>query len=194
MDAQATEAVAPGIAPVFWACLINPMEHACFLAFAARMQDRPFDIVDATDLDVATLDGVQRPGSLGSMRVQDIVAANLDATRRPLSAEERRAAADTWSQLRRENAPFRIVSDRRLVSAPLTYYDDFLVEQASRQWEIAAQLIARVHDALHFGTARRGQGNGADILFARMLALGDAGALEIAGPGPDMRNHQVRKP
>jgi hypothetical protein len=186
-------ATAPGVAPVFWSCLTSPMEHACFLAFAARMRDRRFDLVDATDLDFTTAHGVARPGSLGWMRAQDIVAAGLYARRRPVSSEEREAAARAWAALRRESAPFRIVRDGRLVSAPLTHYDAYLVAQAGADWEIAARLIGRVHTDLHFGEARRGEGNGADVLFGRMLALGDAGALAITGPGPGMRDHRVRR-
>jgi len=32
------------------------------------------------------------------------------------------------------------------------------------------------------------------ILFGRLQALGDAAGLEIRGPGPGMRNYEVRTP
>ncbi|MCJ2135308.1 DUF1835 domain-containing protein [Methylobacterium sp. J-026] len=185
-------ATAPGTAPVFWACLRAPAEHACFLAFAARMHGRPFDFVDATDLDITTADGIRSPWSLGMLRRQDIVASNLYARRRPLSPDARRAASDAWSRLQRENAPFRIVRDGRLVSAPLTHYDALLVGQAGPDWEIAARLIGRAMAT--FWDAPSGDGTGDAVLFGRMLALGEAGALEIAGPGPGLRAYQVRRP
>lgn len=185
------EATAPGIDPVFWVCRSSPAEHACFLAFAARMQDRSFDIIDATDLDFTTADGVRSPWCLGVMRAQDIVASGLYARRRPLSPEERRAASEAWSQLQRENAPFRIVQDGRLVSAPLTHYDARLVGQASQDWENAARLIGRMMTLCW--DAPSGDGTDDAALFARMLALGEMGLLEIAGPGPDMRDYQVRR-
>jgi hypothetical protein len=194
VEAAWVEATALGINPVFWACLSSPMEHACFLAFAARMQDRCFDIVDATNLDFTTIDGVRRPWSMGLMRVQDIVASNLYATRRPISAEAHRAAAMAWSELCHENAPFRIVRDGRMVSAPLTQYDAFLVAQARQDWEIAARLIGRTITKLCFENSPPGQATSDVVLFGRMLALCEAGLLEITGPGPDLRDYHVRRP
>ena len=185
-------ATAPGIAPVFWACLSSPAEHACFLAFAARMEGRPFDLVDATDLDFSTIGGVRSPSSLGWLRAQDILAADLYARRRPVSLDERRTASEAWSRLRRENAPFRIVRDGRLVSAPLTHYDALLVEQARPEWEIAIRLIGRVVTTFH--GAPTGDGTDGDLLFGRMLTLGEDRLLEVAGPGPGMRDYQVRRP
>ena len=185
------EATAPGVNPVFWACLSSPAEHACFLAYAARMQDRSFAIVDATNLNFTTVDGVRSPCSLGLMRAQDIVASNLYATRHLISFEERRAASEAWSQLQHENAPFRIVRDGQLVSAPLTHYDALLVEQASQDWEIAARLIGRAITT--FVDAQSGEGTSDVVLIGRMLALGEENLLEIAGPGPGMRDYRVRR-
>ena len=194
-SAQTTrvEATGAGVAPVFWACLTNPMEHACFLAFASMMQNRPFDFIDATDLDFTTLGGVERPNSLGWMRPEDILKANLYARRRRLTAAEVEAATGAWLQLQHENAPFRVVVDDRLVSAPLTHYDAILIKYASRSWEVAGKLIARAFNALHSERSLRGQGNGADVLLARMLSLADEGGLQVRGLGPGLRDYEVRR-
>ncbi len=97
-------------------------------------QGRPFDFADATALAIPTADGIRTPWSLGLMPRRDIVASNLDA---------RRAASDAWSRLQRENVPFRILRDGRLVSAPIAPYDALLVGQAGPDWEIAARLFGR---------------------------------------------------
>ncbi|MDH3030130.1 DUF3658 domain-containing protein, partial [Methylobacterium fujisawaense] len=39
-----------------------------------------------------------------------------------------------------------------------------------------------------------GQGVSDIVLFGRIQALGDAGNLEIKGPGPGMRDYEIRKP
>jgi hypothetical protein len=156
------------------------------------MADRPFDLVDATDLDVPGVNGVRRrSSSLGMVRSDEIVASKLYDRRRALPPEERRAAAAAWLRLQRENAPFRIVRDGVLVSAPLTHYDALLLELAQPAWEIAARLIGRVMTV--FFDTPRGDGTGDAILFGRMLALSKAGALDIAGPGPELRDYQVRR-
>lgn len=191
-DSAWAAATSPDVAPVYWACLTSPTEHACFLAYAARMHERCFQFIDATDLAFTTLDGVESPWTLALLRDEDIAASRLHATRRPISAAELQAASRTWAALRRDNAPFRIVSDGRLVSAPITHYDALLVETANQGWEIAVQVIGRAIATLASNHAWRGQANGDAVLFGRMLALADEGMLEIAGPGPGMRDYRVR--
>lgn len=187
------DATAPDLHPVFWVCLRSPMEHACFLAFASRVEGRCFDIVDATDLDYMTADGVRRVRALGQMRAQEIVASRVHETRRLISAEELCAASGRWAELRLENAPLRIVKNGRLVSAPLTHYDALLVEQASQDWEIAARLIGRMVDKLFSSDTLAGEATSDVVLFGCMLALVETGALEIKGRGPEMCDCQVRK-
>ncbi len=184
-------ATASGLHPVFWACLRAPAEHACLLAFAARMGDRPFDLVDATDLAFTTRDGVRSPWFLGLMRPEDFVASGLYAMRRPVSLAERRAASDAWARLQRDDTPLRIVRDGRLVSAPLTHHDALLLGQARGKWEVAARLVGRAIGT--FWDAPSGETASHVVLFGRLLALGEAGLLEVSGPGPDLRDYQVRK-
>ncbi|MCJ2126352.1 DUF3658 domain-containing protein [Methylobacterium sp. J-077] len=188
------QATSAGVHPVYWVCLTDAGEHACFLAFASRMAGRPFDIVDATGLDFVTQDSVRAPWSLGLMRPEDIVASGLSGRRRPCSRAEGDAAAAAWARLRAENAPFRIVRDRRLVSALLTHFDAALVAQGQPEWEVTARLIGRALHHLCFAVDPPGQGVGDVVLFGRVLALGDTGDLDVRGPGPGMRDYEVRLP
>jgi hypothetical protein len=188
------EATAADVHPVHWVCLTDAGEHACFLEFAYRMAGRPFDIVDATGLDFVTRDGVRSPWSLGLMRPEDIVTAGLRTRRRRYSRGEGDAAAAAWALLRAENAPLRIVRGGRLVSAPLTHFDAALVAQARPDWEIAAKLIGRALHHLSYELDPPGQGVCDVVLFGRVLALGDAGDLDVRGHGPGMRDHEVRRP
>ncbi|MGU3538018.1 DUF3658 domain-containing protein [Methylobacterium sp. A54F] len=65
------------------------------------------------------------------MRCEDILASGLRDKRRTVSRAECEAAAAAWSNLRRKDAPLRIVRDGRLISAPLTHFDAVLTAQAS---------------------------------------------------------------
>ncbi len=187
------DATALGLHPVFWVCLRCPMEHACFLAFASRLEGRRVDIVDVTDVAHMSAGGVRHLRTLGQLRAREIVASRVYETRRALSFAELRAASMRWAELRRENAPLRIVKDGRLVSAPLTHYDDLLVEQASQDWEVAPRLIGRMFDKLFSVDALAGEGTGDAVLFGRMLALGESGALDVRERGPGMLDYQVRR-
>lgn len=191
-EAPWSEATSLGAHPVYWVCLSDAGEHASFLAFASRMAGRPFDIVDATGLDLTSIGGIPPFWSLGQVRPEGIVASGLVGRRRPFSQAESDAAVETWSRLRLENAPLRIVRDGRLVSAPLTNFDDVLTSQATRERELLIKLIGRALHHLSYAIDPPGQGAGDELLFARVLALGEAGALEVTGSGPGMRDYLVR--
>ncbi|MCJ2013200.1 DUF3658 domain-containing protein [Methylobacterium sp. J-076] len=188
------EATSPAVHPVYWVCMSDAAEQASFLEFAFRMAGRPFDIIDATGLAVVTRDGIRRPWSLGMMRREDIVASGLKDRRRVLPRAECEAAAATWAQLRRENAPLRVVRDGHLVSAPLTQFDAALTSQARADWEVAARVIGRTLHHLSAALDPPGQGVSDIVLFGRLQSLGDAGDLAIRGPGPGLRDYEVRLP
>lgn len=187
------EATSESVHPLYWVCMSDPAEHASFLEFAFRMNGRSFDVIDATDLDFVTRDGVRRPWSLGIMRCEDIVASGLRDKRHVFSLAERDAAVAAWAALRLEDAPLRIVRDGRLVSAPLTHYDAALISQAATDWEIAARVIARTLHHLSFEVDPPEHSVSDVVLFGRIQALGDAGALEIRGPGPGLRDYETRR-
>ena len=192
-EAPWTEATAPDVHPIVWVCLSNAAEHASFLAFTSRMAGRPFDIVDATGLGISTVGGVSPIWSLGLLRRRDCRVRSL---REAPSGRTRGspAASEAWSQLQRENAPLRVVRDGQLVSAPLEHFDPVLTELATPDWELVVRLIGRALHHLNTEVDPPGQGTGSEFLFARVLALGEAGILEVTGSGPGMREFEVRRP
>ncbi|CAM2760934.1 DUF3658 domain-containing protein [Methylobacterium mesophilicum] len=193
-EAPWADATSAHVHPVYWVCMSDAGEQASFLEFACRMAGRLLDIVDATGLDLVTPAGVRSPRSLGALRERDIVASGLKERRRAFSQGESDAASAAWSLLRRENAPLRVVRDGCLVSAPLTYFDAVLMGLAMREWEVVARLIGRAIHHLTFDVDPPDQGVGDVVLFGRVLALGDAGDLEVRGAGPGMRAYEVRRP
>lgn len=193
-DAEApwAEATAPGVHPVYWVCLTDAGEHACFLEFAYRMAGRPFDIVDATGVDFSCVSRVSPVWSLGQLRPGEIVASGLGGRRRPFTRAEGDAAVADWARLRRENAPVRVVRDGRMFSVPLTHFDAVLIGLAGRDEELLVKLVARALNHLDAGLDQPGQGCSYELLFARILVLGEAGVLDVSGPGPGMRDYAVR--
>lgn len=186
------EATDPGVHPVYWGCLTDAAEHAYFLRFVTRMAGRPFDIVEVIGSDFPRPGAASPVWSLGQLRPKEMVAADLGGRRRPFTEDENEAATARWAKLRRENAPLRIVRDETLVSAPLTHFDDVLTAFATGEWELLIKLIARVIGHLDDGSDQPGQGCSHELLFARILMLGQTGTLEVSGPGPGMRDFKVR--
>ncbi len=183
----------PGIHLVYWVCLTDAAERACFLEFVTRMAGRPFDIVEVIGSDFPRLGGPSPVWSLGQLRPEEMVVADLGGRRRPFTRAESDVAVARWARLRLQNAPLRIVRDGTLVSAPLTHFDDVLTGFATGEWELLIKLVARVIGHLDAGSDQPGQGCSYELLFARILVLGQAGALEVTGPGPCMRNFKVRR-
>ena len=193
-EAPWIESTSASVYPVYWVCMTDASEQASFLEFAFRMVGRPFDIIDATNLDYVTRDGIRMPWSLGIMRPEDIVASSLKNKRRFFTLAECEAAAAAWAQLKGENAPLRIVRDGHLVSAPLAHFDAALASQATTDWEVAAKLIGRTMHHLSVEVDPPGQSVSDIVLFGRLQALGDRGGLEVKGEGPSMRDYEVRLP
>lgn len=193
------EATSGSVHPVYWVCLANAYERANFLEFVDRMAGRPFDVIDATDLDLVeasgfkvTQRGIQTIPGLLALRSKDIVASGLEARRRLFTMAESEAARAIWARLRRENAPLRVMRDGELASAPLTHFDAFITDQAAPEWEKAGYLIGRtmVHLAQEIEPPVHCPSD--IVLFGRILALGEIGSLEITGPGPGIGDYQVR--
>ncbi|MBS0220492.1 MAG: DUF1835 domain-containing protein [Proteobacteria bacterium] len=119
---------------VVWFGRHSASELAFFLAFAHRIGDRPFDIVDVTDLQwIATRrDGSTatiHPGKLSILQPERL--APLIETARPITNREREEACSLWRRLRAENAPFRVVTPRGMESAPIDHFDHLLLERAT---------------------------------------------------------------
>ncbi len=193
-EAPWAEATDPRVHPVYWVCLTDAAEHACFLRFVSRMAGRAFDIVEVRGSDFPRLNDGSPVWSLGQLRPEEMIAADLGSRRRPFTRAESDAAVARWARLRLENAPLRVVRDGTLVSAPLTHFDAVLTGLAIGEWELLIKLVARVLAHLDTGSDQPGQGCSYELLFARILVLGQSGALEVTGPGPGMRDYRVRSP
>lgn len=76
----------------------------------------------------------------------------------------------------------------------LTHFDPVLTGQATPDWQLVIRLIASALDHLNFEADPPRHATGDDLLFARVLALGEAGNLEVRGAGPGMRDYEVRLP
>ncbi|WP_374546633.1 DUF3658 domain-containing protein [Rhodoblastus sp.] len=184
-----TEAASPGILPVAWVSRHDASEYSAFLEFIRRRADSPFRVIDATDIEFAWRgrQGTSVPRSLGILTPAKIVEARLLERQRMLNPNEIAFYVEEWRRLTRENAPLRVVDGPRLVSAPITFFDDAIVSCASDDWKKAALIIGetmcelidnRVSDLL---------------LWARVCALGEEGVLELRGDLSHMHGTFARR-
>lgn len=179
---------------VVWVGRHSAQEHAFFLALVDRLGDHPYDIIDVTGLQMPLTrpDGEPRlssPKQAVSL-MSETELASLFGTQRALTIKEREDAARRWQSLKSENAPFRIVADSGLVSAPADVFDALLLERASKDWRKVARVIAEAmgHNMEPYIQV------GDLMLLTRIVALVDQGNLIAHGDPWLMRQCEVRLP
>jgi len=183
------DATSSSLMPVAWFCRRAAHEHAGFLEFVWRMADRPFRVVDLTGLEFRPKAGTSAKFAVlttGELAPEQIIDARLIERQTPLEAsviDEHRA---TWRDLRAKNAPLRSVSGGKLASAPITLFDELILSCASRDWQKGARIVATA-------LARLDQYASDLLLWARIRALGESGAMEIDGDPFDSRYALVRR-
>ena len=177
---------------VVWFSRHASTEHAFFLAWADRMGDRPYDIVDVTGFTYPYFqeDGssvMSLPTPAVSYLWPDTLRLLLD-TARPVTAQESAAASRRWRQLKSENAPLRIVTETGLTSAPLDYFDHLLEDQASIGWRRVYQVMGHAMAAIPKPYLQINS----TILHRRLVALVEEGKLVADGDPWEMQECRVQ--
>lgn len=163
------QALAPDVRPLVWTDRRVARQYAGLLAFVARAGEAPFEVIDLTHAGTAPLPALEPKA----------VVPLLDRAA-PISAEARQDLAQDWAELVAENAPLRIVAGGRLISAPVTVFDEAILDECSPYWMRRALVLVMVINAEGW----RGVWNASlPVLEARVDALVAAGLLE-SGPGP----------
>jgi Protein of unknown function len=179
---------------VVWIGRHSALELAFFLAWADRLKERPYNIIDVTGLRLPS----KRPD--GSQALSEPTAAvshmppyqlrSLFGSEQQVTAQEAAEARRQWRQLRAENAPFRVVTPAGLVSAALDHFDALLMEQVTTEWRKVARVIGgmmALNSEPYFQV-------GDIMLRARVTALIDQGKLLADGDPCDVHSCRVRLP
>jgi hypothetical protein len=181
---------------VAWLTRRSAMEYAGFLDWLWRLGDAPCEVVDLTDLTVYPQHGPPRPPrlvmSLGMLHHDKINDDRLWDLARPLQPGERQGYLDLWQRLRSENAPLRVIEDGRLVSAPISFFDEVLMSLVTEHWRKARRVVGEaLVSEMYQDTIQTGD----LLLSARLNALVKDGRVEIrGGPAFEMRSSEVRLP
>lgn len=179
---------------VVWFGRHRASELAFFLAWADRVGDRPCEFIDVTGrrLPFKLRDG---PAGLSSP-VQSVALIQPDGLRsllgseQPISTQLREESRKQWQKLRAENAPFRIVTDAGMVSAPADHFDPLILEQATTAWRKVARAVGETmgHNSEPYIQVD------SYMLLPRVIALVDAGKLLADGDPTDWHSSSVRLP
>jgi len=176
---------------VAWLSRRSAREYAGFLEWLRRRGDQRCEIVDLTDLQLPQFSehgSVTAPvADLAQIVFEEIYDDDLFERTEVLSTTTHRKYQALWRQLRDENAALRILKSDALVSSPISFFDQALMSQASKNWRKVARVVAMT---LH----SEAEGHASDLfLAARVNALVASGHLERQGRSAvDMRRCEVR--
>jgi hypothetical protein len=178
---------------VVWFSRYSACELAFILAWADRLGERTYDIIDVTGRRLqfrrqdgsAALSGPVLPLAL----FQPDALRSLLGQERPVTAQERDEWSQHWQRLRNENAPFRVVTEAGLISAPIDHFDPLLLARATQEWRKVARVVAEAE----FASSEPYSQVGDLMLLTRIVALVDAGKL-IAEGDPWNMSSRIRLP
>jgi hypothetical protein len=166
---------------VVWFSRRSASDYAGFLECLWRFGEARCDVVDLTDVVPQRLPVF----GLGELHPDYVRENALFARAKELPPAIGAQYRETWRRLRAENAPFRIVKDLKLVSAPMTVHDDLLLACAGVKWRKSARVIGEA--------IADGYGHVGDlVLFGRLRRLVEAGKLEARGDLSAMGSSEVR--
>lgn len=179
---------------VIWFSRHRASELAFSLALADRLGDRTYEYVDVTGRQLPT---TRRDGSVAvSAPVQSVGLVNPEGLRSLFGSEQsatpelQEQSGQIWRHLKKENAPFRIVTDAGLVSAPADCFDPLLRERAAKDWRSVVRIVA---ETMGYNSEPYIQ-VGEVMLLARVAALVGEGKLITDDDPRDMRSCRVRLP
>lgn len=180
---------------VVWTSRRSALEHLGFLAWTCRIADAAIDIVDLTNVETTKPsfwnEAPPYYAVLPMMQAEEILSAGLIDQARSVTLIERTAAREEWARLAAENAPLRVLRNGRVVSVPITHFDDVLLENASHEWRKMARVVG---GALTSFEGENALASGDLLLFGRLRSLIEAGKLESVGDPYDLPRCEVRLP
>jgi Protein of unknown function/Domain of unknown function (DUF1835) len=165
---------------------------AFFMAWAERLDNRAYEIVDVTGYHYVF---TRNDGSTFSWPpAQGVVSLPPDGLltflgqETPISTDERAQASAAWRRLKSENAAFRVLSAGGFVSAGEDYFDGSMLSHLSDSWVSVTRMIGNIWDAMNPYI----QGGGDDVLLSRLLVLSKNGKIMIRGRLENISSCYVR--
>jgi Protein of unknown function/Domain of unknown function (DUF1835) len=188
----------PGHRKVAWLTRRSTVEYAGFLDWLWHRADAPCDLVDLgkAEISYAGEHGSRPRWALPTsiaLLAPDIIARNrLWDLAEPLQTAERLRYRELWGQLLSENAPLRVLNGDKLVSAPISFFDEMLTSLVTEHWQKVARIIGTaMADEMEEGIIQSDY----TFLAARLDALANDGRLELrGGSARDMHLSEVRLP
>ena len=176
-----------------WVSRRSSREYCGFLECLYRThRDDRIQVNDLTDQRLPQWqDGgwVEQPVcSTGHLNVENLMRFYANGS--PLPSSRRREFIREWTALREENGAFRVFADGKLVSVPISYFDESLLSNMRAEWRKALQVVGDTqmrHWGDHFDDLDE------DVLFTRLKRLAMEGRIDARGDRAQIHRLEFRK-
>ncbi|MBU3061121.1 DUF1835 domain-containing protein [Nocardia sp. NEAU-G5] len=180
LDLPRLAALGPDVRIVLWVGRRSPQEFATYLYLVDFFRMRSLHVIEVS--------GPREPaaaaGRAAALPPSEIGA--LLGSERALDATEREELVRQWAVLRAENAPLRVMSDGRLVSAPIDWFDEVIVSHVPAEPAPMPRVIAEAMGGYPAETHDY-------VLQQRVVALIDSGVLAAEGDPLTARMCRIRR-
>jgi Protein of unknown function/Domain of unknown function (DUF1835) len=190
-----SEALAGSGRRIAWMSRRVAGEYAGFLEWLSRLGESPCEVVDLSEIVAVGApedeigERLKLPPSLSLLTPEQVLKNALLDRAEILQWSALRQYLALWRQLQSEDAPLRVLVGSRLQSAPITYFDGYLLSNATKEWQRVSRLVgmtmAQWFEHSIYQTDEL-------VFFARARALVDSGALRINGTVSDIQHADVR--
>jgi hypothetical protein len=143
-----------------------------------RLPNANIDLIDIANVEFRS-DGAPQfdeRQAFATVRDERIVEHGLIDLATPISDATRATYREQWQQLRKENAPLRVLTDKGLVSAAIEHFDARIRAQITNDWRRCSYVVVDVMTPmwnaplLEFSSER--------FIFTRLLDLLDEDEFE----------------
>ncbi|MEM9684573.1 MAG: DUF3658 domain-containing protein, partial [Pseudomonadota bacterium] len=107
-----------------------------------------------------------------------------------LTSGRRKEAIGEWEKLRNENEDLRVFADGKLISAPISYFDESILSNVDQKWRKATRVLI---EALNEHWDDYYNDVAFELLHARLLRLIDSDRVASRGNVADLTLLEIRK-
>jgi len=164
----------PGII-VVWMSSRSVVELCGFHVLLWRLPRANIQAIDVSTVEFRSPKYDERQ-AFAIVRDDRIVEHGLLDVATPVTDVARASSRNKWQQLRQENAPLRILTEKGLTSVPVDYFDDRIRERITDSWQSCSRVVGDVMGTFWSGPLL--EFHSPAFVFVRLLRLLDTNEFE----------------
>jgi hypothetical protein len=184
--------ITQGLPLVIWFGQGHANDICLYHALCDRVPDRILRVGNVSTLSASFtwIDGtsIDLPPPRHLNEVPSIILPVLTAHTTAADPAEIAAFGTKWRELKRENAPIRVLDGNGLTSQPEDYFDSAILGVAEAEWRKTLRILGGAMSVIGVPYQQVGEW----VIAARIVRLAETGALDADGDPSDLHHSRVR--